>query len=372
MTAIQSSTTPRFLSLRWKIMVGFTLVFALVFSGSYYWFYRFTTTRAIERLKADLRNTTEGAVKGVDVPELLQLYQVGKRNSTGYSDAPAYQNQMDWFEIVHRLEPRVYPYSFILGDPKTNRRISEIKDEDTDLEIIYLVDSLWKYNPDRALLFLDSDTPSEASRRTFEEGVLTERDLYKDEWGSWISAYAPLKDENGTIIGVLGMDIEADYVYSLQRQIQNSFVIAFVVTYGSLFILIYGVSDILTKPIIALTDVSNAIGEGHYDQDLKQFSRARFPDEIGRLAVVFELMVSKVRKREEKLKEQVAELKIEIDEVKRNKQVKEIVDSDFFQDLQKKAQEIRSRRRSSAAQAADPDPQAPESDASDSPESPSN
>jgi methyl-accepting chemotaxis protein len=349
-------------------MVGFTLVFTLVFSGSYYWFYRFTTTRAVERLKADLRNTTEGAVEGVDVPELLQLYQVGKRNAQGYSDAPAYQNQMDWFETVHRLEPRVYPYSFILGDPETNRRIGEA--QDTDLEIIYLVDSLWNYNPDRALLFLDSDTPSEASRRTFEEGVLTERDLYQDEWGSWISAYVPLKDTDGTIVGVLGMDIEADYVYSLQRQIRSSFVIAFVVTYGSLFILIYGVSDILTKPIIALTDVSNAIGEGNYNRDLKQFREARFPDEIGRLAVVFELMVSKVRKREEKLKEQVAELKIEIDEAKRNRQVKEIVDSDFFQDLQKKAQEIRSRRRNSASRSTEPDPQDPNSPPSESPESP--
>lgn len=330
-------------------MVGFTLVFTVVFSGSYYWFYRFTTTRAIERLKADLRSTTEGAVIGVDVPELLRLYEVGKRNAQGYSDAPAYQNQMAWFETVHRLEPRVYPYTFILGEPKNNRRIGEPKDPETDLEIIYLVDSLWKYNPDRALLFLDSDVPSSASRRTFEEGVLTERDLYQDEWGSWISAYAPLKDEDGTIIGVLGMDIEADYVYSLQRQIRDSFAIAFVITYGSLFILIYGVSDILTKPIIALTEVSNAIGEGNYQQDLKQFSKARLPDEIGRLAVVFELMVSKVRQREEKLKEQVAELKIEIDEAKRNRQVKEIVDSDFFQDLQKKAHEIRSRRRNTAA-----------------------
>lgn len=48
--------------------------------------------------------------------------------------------------------------------------------------------------------------------------------------------------------------------------------------------------------------------------------------------------------REQSLKQQIQQLRIEIDEVKRQKQVSEIVDSDFFQDLQEKARSIRSRR----------------------------
>ncbi len=50
--------------------------------------------------------------------------------------------------------------------------------------------------------------------------------------------------------------------------------------------------------------------------------------------------------REQSLKQQIQQLRIEIDEVKRQKQVSEIVDSDFFQDLQAKARLIRSRRSS--------------------------
>ncbi len=56
------------------------------------------------------------------------------------------------------------------------------------------------------------------------------------------------------------------------------------------------------------------------------------------------LSISWVREREETLKQQVAELKIEIDEVKRQQQVGEIVDTDFFLELQDKARSIRSRR----------------------------
>lgn len=48
--------------------------------------------------------------------------------------------------------------------------------------------------------------------------------------------------------------------------------------------------------------------------------------------------------REQGLKQEIQQLRIEIDEVKRQKQVKEIVETDFFQDLQAKAATYRRRR----------------------------
>jgi len=50
--------------------------------------------------------------------------------------------------------------------------------------------------------------------------------------------------------------------------------------------------------------------------------------------------------RERNLKQQIQQLRIEIDEAKRQKQVTEIIETDFFQDLQNKAQKIRRRSRS--------------------------
>lgn len=52
--------------------------------------------------------------------------------------------------------------------------------------------------------------------------------------------------------------------------------------------------------------------------------------------------------REQSLKQEIQQLRIEIDEVKRQKQVNEIVESDFFQDLQAKARTIRGRRSGAA------------------------
>ncbi len=65
-------------------------------------------------------------------------------------------------------------------------------------------------------------------------------------------------------------------------------------------------------------------------------------DELGQLARVFQRMVQSVRTREQEveaqLKRQLQELQIEIDQQKRNKEVAEIIQSDYFQGLQAEAE----------------------------------
>jgi CRP/FNR family cyclic AMP-dependent transcriptional regulator len=70
---------------------------------------------------------------------------------------------------------------------------------------------------------------------------------------------------------------------------------------------------------------------------------ARRSDSLGQLARLFERMVREVYFREERLKRQVQQLRIEIDEVKRARQVAEITETDYFAQLRLKAQEFRAR-----------------------------
>jgi len=53
--------------------------------------------------------------------------------------------------------------------------------------------------------------------------------------------------------------------------------------------------------------------------------------------------------REQSLRQEIRQLRIEIDEVKRQQQVSEIVESDFFQDLQARARAMRGRKSSPLA-----------------------
>lgn len=356
-----------FVSLRLKLLLGFTVLFSGVFAAAFYWFYSFATEKSMNRLFEDMRDTASGTAEMIDVDQVLDLYRDGQASADpdALTDDPSYKEQLALFRLIHDIEPRAWPYTFLVvdgdvSDPAlvpgtllTNRAdrppvtssqtIADLQPGQT-LPTVFLGDLWVYYDAAKAADFLEVSTASEYTLQTYREGKMVERPLYDDgQFGSWISAYFPLKDASGQTVAILGIDFEADYVREVQQAIKDKLFIAFGITYGSLFVLVYLLSGIFAKPIVGLTKVAERIGEGHYDDNLDDFKQQRLPDEIGTLAEVFAIMISKVRQREETLKQQVAELKIEIDETKRKKQVSEIVDSDFFQDLQTKANQLRRR-----------------------------
>jgi hypothetical protein len=54
-------------------------------------------------------------------------------------------------------------------------------------------------------------------------------------------------------------------------------------------------------------------------------------------------MARQVRAREERMQRQIKELTVQIDEGKRRRQVAEITETDYFRDLQRRAEELRGR-----------------------------
>ena len=64
-------------------------------------------------------------------------------------------------------------------------------------------------------------------------------------------------------------------------------------------------------------------------------------DALGQLARVFQRMAREIFERERRLKAQVQQLRIEVDEAKAARQVAEITDSDYFRSLQEKASSLR-------------------------------
>jgi len=65
------------------------------------------------------------------------------------------------------------------------------------------------------------------------------------------------------------------------------------------------------------------------------------PDALGQLARVFQRMAREVYAREQRLKQQVQKLRIELDEARQARQVAEITETDYFRQLQAEAQNLR-------------------------------
>ena len=90
-------------------------------------------------------------------------------------------------------------------------------------------------------------------------------------------------------------------------------------------------------------DAAAAVEEGTFECDSLNPVAER-DDALGQLARVFQKMARQVYAREQSLKQQVQELRIQIDEAKKAREVAEITETDYFRDLCAKAQRLRQRR----------------------------
>jgi len=97
------------------------------------------------------------------------------------------------------------------------------------------------------------------------------------------------------------------------------------------------------RNVALITHAAAAVEAGNFiDESLGVV--AERVDALGQLARVFQRMAHEVVLREKRLKQQIEELRIEIDREKEAKQVQEITETEYFRQLQQKASKMRSAR----------------------------
>ena len=94
--------------------------------------------------------------------------------------------------------------------------------------------------------------------------------------------------------------------------------------------------------VARLTDAAAAVEDGTFDPASLD-DVVRHGGELGRLARVFQRMAREISTREQRLQQQVQELRIEIDQSRKARQVAEVTESDYFRRLQQEAQALRAR-----------------------------
>jgi two-component system cell cycle response regulator len=94
------------------------------------------------------------------------------------------------------------------------------------------------------------------------------------------------------------------------------------------------------RNVALVTDAAAAVETETFDLNALVAVAAR-TDALGQLARVFSRMAREVYAREQRLKQQVQQLRIELDEARQARQVAEITESDYFQQLQARAYDLR-------------------------------
>jgi HAMP domain-containing protein len=342
----QNETSQRrtvFISLRVKLLLLFILLFTVAFAAAFYWFYNFATDLALSDLRRDLEASALAASTGIDGDVHQRLYESGEIDDEDY------------------LAINQFLRSILATSPKAAGVYTYVQEPNEPDQVRFVVSSVIppvvEPDPREVQLLAErgctvferpligdpyqpfgNDMFNGLNRPTFAPEIVS------DDYGDWLSGFAPITNSAGERVGAVGVDMCAEDVIALQDNILRTLIPAFGVGFLVTALLVYYVSYRLTRPINRLTTAADAIGRGNYDQDVSKLHSGFVIDEVATLAEVFEIMVSKVRIREEKLKQQVAELQIIVDETKRNQQVEEIVESEFFRELRTKANEMRARR----------------------------
>ncbi len=87
------------------------------------------------------------------------------------------------------------------------------------------------------------------------------------------------------------------------------------------------------------------ITAGDYQAGMAVEDSGKYQDPtLATLAAEFSAMAAQVKQREETLKQEVAMLRIEIDEARRREEASQIMDSDFYRSLKEKARSMRQKK----------------------------
>jgi len=149
------------------------------------------------------------------------------------------------------------------------------------------------------------DDPSDTLIQNFDSmnTAIVEPDVYTDEYGTFLSAYAPIFDSQGKRVGAIGIDILADTIVQRQRALLiQTLLVAAGSMIASIFIG-YLFGRYLTNPILRLTNNTYKFASG----DFTQRSKIESNDEVEDLSRSFNAMADQLQELVSGLEDRIAD-----------------------------------------------------------------
>ncbi len=276
-----------FRSFRTKITIFFIL--AMVFAGatSNFLIYRYALDSQFEQLRDKMKTIAQIAVLRVDVPSLRSIPL--KKDGM---ESPGYKAIAEKLLQIKNAVPSV-KYLYILSRTEKSGMLQFVVDADSGNV------------PGEAPSY--PGDPYDATRfpemiRAFD-GATADRTLGADEWGVFLSGYAPIRDASGRAVAVLGVDMKAQDVYAVQKEVRRRAVVVFAL--GLLLAIVLGflISGGVARQIKELMKGARRVAQGDLDWKVK----VKGVDEVAQLAHLFNTMSVDLKRHMEDLKRTTAE-----------------------------------------------------------------
>lgn len=272
-----------------KTKVTLFLILAMIFAGaaSNFLIYRYALASQFQQLRDKLMTIAQTTALTVSTDEVAAMPS-GKEGI----DSPKYKAVCGRLAEIRKVVPTIR-YIYVLERTDEPGILRFLADSDAGASeggpVTYPGD---KYDARKFPEMLKAFGAPAADRK-----------LERDQWGVFLSGYAPMRDKAGKAVAILGVDMKAQDVYDVQWGIFSRSVatLCFVVITAALLGII--ISAGVTKRIDELMKGVSRISKG--DMDYKV--RIKGADEIARLGYIFNGMSSALKRHMEDLKRTTAE-----------------------------------------------------------------
>lgn len=169
------------------------------------------------------------------------------------------------------------------------------KIDDNSIKLLVTSKSFKEMGLESFSLYSASDDFINGFTNAVQKKKAVSSEVYQDQFGTWISAFAPIEDSKGNIIAILCIDIDAAVLKSIQRDLalylSGLFLIIIFLVY---FVLKKGLKKVL-EPINDIISGFKEVSSGNFNVKLKPSNQAdlgilseRFNFMTTRLAILFE------------------------------------------------------------------------------------
>ena len=264
----RTARLPMWRRLGWRLGASFLLLTCLAILISGYLQYREQDRAVRASLGALLLNISRTGALLVDGDLHEAALGAGKNGTPEYEKL---RGTLERIQDANQLRDPIYTLSHVEGD---RARFAVISTGHVALGTPYRL----------------APEIQRALSRTIAEGISSYTDIYVSDNGTWITAFAPVRNAAGQTVAALDVDVRADvYLAELAGARRRLYLHSIA---GAVLALMAGavLARRITRPLGQLAAAARGVVEGELHERVRVTSR----DEIGLLGNVFHLMVERL------------------------------------------------------------------------------
>ena len=291
------------ITFRTRITLSFILLITLAVTLSSWYFYSETEDIIIEQMAnrvEDIVKTSTFLFSEQDRRDLKNLIdavlQDPNRKILSYSDilrlppgdtypslpdevSQMYMNSAEFLNIIQKLRQIKIASRQRLRKLRDISQLdmTSIKNDQPIINYVYILAPLPEFKKLSAMVFIgDSDYEAvddeggnpigniySVKQTSFKYAMIgyprSERKFISDQWGTWLSGAAPIFDERGKVVAIIGLDYNVESEANKIQQFQTVFWTILIVTLFLSFPVPVFISGSLTRPILGLIQASEKI-----------------------------------------------------------------------------------------------------------------